>query len=239
MKRLQQMTAYCRTRRCLRQYILQYFGEFAPDNCNACYNCLHNFEEVDISREARAIVRCISETGQNFGIHVIAETLCGADTDKVRKYHMEKEDTYGILSDLTQEQVRQRINCLLEAGVLEASPGPYPVLWLTEKAEDVVYGTSNLTMRAAKSEKKPAAKTTGELEGSDGALFQRLRTLRGRIARIQGVPAYVVFSDKTLRELAVTRPRTMAQLRSINGVGTAKAERYGKQLLAEIESFEQ
>ena len=103
----------------------------------------------------------------------------------------------------------------------------------------MVYGTSSLTMRAAKSEKKPVAKATGELEGSDGALFQRLRTLRGRIARIQGVPAYVVFSDKTLRELAVTRPRTMAQLRSISGVGIAKAERYGKQLLAEIESFEQ
>ena len=239
MKRLRQMTGYCKSRRCLRQYILQYFGEFAPDNCNTCYNCLHNFEEVDISREARAIVRCISETGQNFGLHVIAETLCGADTDKVRKYHMDQEDTYGILSDLTQEQVRQRINCLLEDGVLEASPGPYPVLWLTEKAEDVVYGTANLTMRAAKSETKPIARATGELEGSDGALFQRLRVLRARIARIQGVPAYVVFSDKTLRELAVTRPRTIAELRSISGVGITKAERYGKQLLAEIENFEQ
>ena len=239
LKRLRQMTGYCKSRRCLRQYILQYFGEFAPDNCNTCYNCLHNFEEVDISREARAIVRCISETGQNFGIHVIAETLCGADTDKVRKYHMEQEDTYGILSDLTQEQVRQRINCLLEDGVLEASPGPYPVLWLTEKAEDVVYGTANLTMRAAKSEKKAVARATGELEGSDGALFQRLRVLRARIARIQGVPAYVVFSDKTLRELAVTRPRTLVELRSVSGVGITKAERYGKQLLAEIENFEQ
>ena len=239
MKRLRKMEGYCKSRRCLRQYILQYFGESASDNCNTCYNCLHNFEEVDISREARAIVRCISETGQNFGLNVIAETLCGADTDKVRKYHMDQEDTYGILSDLTQEQVRQRIQCLLEEGVLEASPGPYPVLWLTEKAEDVVYGTANLTMRAAKSEKKPVAKATGELEGSDGALFQRLRALRARIARIQGVPAYVVFSDKTLRELAVTRPRTLAELRSVSGVGITKAERYGKQILKEIESFEQ
>ena len=239
MKRLRKMVGYCQSRRCLRQYILQYFGEFAPDNCNTCYNCLHNFEEIDISREARAIVRCISETGQNFGIRVIAETLCGADTDKVRKYHMEKEDTYGILSDLTQEQVQQRIRCLIEEGVLEASPGPYPVLWLTEKAEDVVYGTSSLTMRAAKSEKKAAAKVAGELEGSDGALFQRLRTLRARIARIQGVPAYVVFSDKTLRELAVTRPRTLAELRNVSGVGTAKADRYGKQILAEIHGIDQ
>ena len=239
LKRLRKMEGYCKSRRCLRQYILQYFGESASDNCNTCYNCLHNFEEVDISREARAIVRCISETGQNFGLNVIAETLCGADTDKVRKYHMDQEDTYGILSDLTQEQVRQRIQCLLEEGVLEASPGPYPVLWLTEKAEDVVYGTANLTMRAAKSEKKPVAKATGELEGSDGALFQRLRALRARIARIQGVPAYVVFSDKTLRELAVNRPRTLAELRSVSGVGITKAERYGKQILKEIESFEQ
>lgn len=238
MKRLRQMVGYCQSRRCLRQYILQYFGEFAPDYCNTCYNCLHNFEDVDISREARAIVRCISETGQNFGIGVIIETLCGGDTDKVRKYHMEKEDTYGLLRDLTQEEVRQRIRCLMEEGVLEASPGPYPVLWLTEKAEDVVYGAAPLMMRAAKSEKPAARKAPEELSGASGELFQRLRVLRSRIARMQGVPAYVVFTDKTLRELAAERPRTMAELRKVSGVGNTKAERYGKQVLAEIINFE-
>ena len=238
LQRLRQMIGYCRTRRCLRQHILQYFGEFAPDFCGTCYNCLHNFEEVDVSREAKAIVRCISETGQSFGMGVIAETLCGASTDKIRKYHMERESTYGILRDLTQREVTERIRYLLEAGVLEASPGPYPVLRLTERAEDVVFGSAPLMMKTEK-DRQPTSvrRIPAELEGDTAELFQRLRTLRARLARVQGVPAYVVFTDKTLRELASVRPRTMAELRAIGGVGAAKAERYGEQFLEEIEAF--
>ena len=236
-ERLRQMEGYCRTRRCLRQYILQYFGESAPDYCGTCYNCLHNFEEVDISREAKLIVRCISETGQCFGAGVIAETLCGAVTDKVRKYHMDRESTYGALRELTQAEVRERIRCLMEEGVLEASSGPYPVLRLTEKAEAVVYGAAPLLMRSDRKEQPAVRPVPTELEGEDAELFRRLRALRAKAARFQGIPAYMVFSDKTLREMAVRRPATMAQLRAVGGVGSAKAERYGRQFLEEIQNF--
>ena len=236
-ERLRQMEGYCRTRRCLRQYILQYFGESAPDYCGTCYNCLHNFEEVDISREAKLIVRCISETGQCFGAGIIAETLCGAVTDKVRKYHMDRESTYGALRELTQAEVRERIRCLMEEGVLEASSGPYPVLRLTEKAEDVVYGAAPLLMRSDRKEQPAVRPVPTELEGEDAELFRRLRALRAKAARFQGIPAYMVFSDKTLREMAVRRPATMAQLRAVGGVGSAKAERYGRQFLEEIQNF--
>ncbi len=236
-ERLRQMEGYCRTRRCLRQYILQYFGEFAPDYCGTCYNCLHNFEEVDISREAKLIVRCVSESGQCFGAGVIAETLCGAVTDKVRKYHMDRESTYGALRELTQAEVRERIHCLLEEGVLEASSGPYPVLRLTEKAEDVVYGAAPLLMRTDREDRPAVRLVPTELKGEDAELFRRLRVLRAKAARFQGIPAYMVFSDKTLREMAVRRPATMAQLRAVSGVGSAKAERYGRQFLEEIQSF--
>ena len=236
-ERLRQMEGYCRTRRCLRQYILQYFGESAPDYCGTCYNCLQNFEEVDISREAKLIVRCISETGQCFGAGIIAETLCGAVTDKVRKYHMDRESTYGALRELTQAEVRERIRCLMEEGVLEASSGPYPVLRLTEKAEDVVYGAAPLLMRSDRKEQHAIRPVPTELEGEDAELFRRLRALRAKAARFQGIPAYMVFSDKTLREMAVRRPATMAQLRAVGGVGSAKAERYGRQFLEEIQNF--
>jgi len=236
-ERLRQMEGYCRSRRCLRQYILQYFGESAPDYCGTCYNCLHNFEEVDISREAKLIVRCISESGQCFGAGVIAETLCGAVTDKVRKYHMDRESTYGALQELTQAEVRERIRCLMEEGVLEASSGPYPVLRLTEKAEDVVYGAAPLLMRTDREARPAVRPVPTELEGEDAELFRRLRVLRARAARFQGIPAYMVFSDKTLREMAVRRPATMAQLRAVSGVGSAKAERYGRQFLEEIQKF--
>ena len=237
MQRLRKMVGYCRTRYCLRQYILQYFGETALDTCNTCWNCLHNFEEVDVSREARAILRCVIETGQHFGVSVIAETLCGAETDKVRKYHMDEEDTYGLLRDLTQKEVRDRIRFLIDEGVLALSPGPYPVVLLGERAEDAVLG--GLYMRTVK-EERPAARRPipEELDGAQAELFGRLRALRAQLARRQGVPAYAVFSDKTLRELAVVRPRTIDELRSVSGIGDAKARRYGKQFLAELSAFE-
>ena len=233
MLRLRKMVGYCRTRRCLRQYILQYFGETAPDTCDTCWNCLHNFEEVDIGREARAILRCVMETGQHFGVSVIAETLCGAESDKVRKYHMDEEATYGLLRDMTQKEVRDRIRFLIDEGVLALSPGPYPVVLLGERAEDAVLG--GLSMRTVK-EERPAARrpVPEELDGAQAELFGRLRALRARLARRQGIPAYAVFSDKTLRELAVVRPRTLEELKSVSGIGDAKARKYGKQVLEEI-----
>ena len=239
LQRLRQMTGYCRTRRCLRQYILHYFGEHAPDTCSACYNCLHNFEEVDVSRDAKAIVACIAKTGQHFGVGVIAETLCGADTERVRKYHMDREDTYGALGQLTQKEVQERIRFLLDQGVLELSPGQYPVLRLTERAEDVMYGESTLQMKTLREDRSAPARraAAGELEGDAAELFGRLRALRAQLARRQGVPAYVVFSDKTLREMAISRPRTTAELRAVSGVGSAKAERYGRDFLTVIQDF--
>lgn len=233
MLRLRKMVGYCRTRRCLRQYILQYFGETAPDTCDTCWNCLHNFEEVDIGREARAILRCVMETGQHFGVSVIAETLCGAESDKVRKYHMDEEATYGLLRDMTQKEVRDRIRFLIDEGVLALSPGPYPVVLLGERAEDAVLG--GLYMRTVKEERPSVRRPVPEeLDGAQAELFGRLRALRARLARRQGVPAYAVFSDKTLRELAVVRPRTLEELKSVSGIGDAKARKYGKQVLEEI-----
>lgn len=232
------MTGYCRTRHCLRQYILRYFGQDAPDDCGACYNCLHNFREVEVGREARTIVECVAKTGQHFGVGVIAETLCGADTDKVRKYHMDRENSHGALRELSQKAVRERIRFLLDEGILALSPGPYPVLQLGERAEDVARNAPALYMRTME-EERPAARRQAptELEGGQAELFQRLRALRARTARRQGVPAYVVFSDRTLRELAAAQPRSMAELRGISGIGEAKAGRYGQAFLREIRDF--
>ena len=236
LARLRQMTGYCRTRRCLRQYILQYFGEFAPDYCGGCWNCLHNFEEVDISREAQAIVRCVAELGQHFGVNLVAETLCGADTEKVRKFHLDREQSYGLLQDLTQKQVRERIRFLLDEGILQLSPGEFPVVRLGERAEDAARNALSLTMPVVREEPSPERrKLPAELSGRQAELFERLRALRARIARRQGVPAYVVFSDKTLRELALTWPQTMAEFRTVSGVGEVKAAKYGKAFLAEIQ----
>lgn len=241
LQRLRRMAGYCRTRHCLRQHILQYFGEFAPNYCGTCYNCLHNFEEVDVGREAQTIVRCVTELNQAFGVGVVAETLCGAETEKVRKYHLDREPSYGALRELTQKELRERIRFLLEEGILTLSSGPYPVVRLGERAGDIALNGPSLLMKAEKggrptSGSRPAS---AELDGPAAELFRHLRAVRARTARMQGVPAYVVFTDKTLREMALARPRTMAEFRTVSGVGDAKASRYGKAFLAEIAAFEE
>lgn len=237
LHRLRQMAGYCRTRRCLRQHILRYFGELAPDRCGTCFNCLHNFQEVDISREAAAIIRCVEETGGHFGVNVLSETLCGSDTANVRKYRMDREDTYGLLRGLRPQTVREIIRFLLEEGILVLSDGPYPVVRLGERKRE----PANLLMpvlreeaSAVRREERQKANVPEELEGSAAELFQRLRALRARTAKLQGVPAYVVFSDKTLRELAVTRPQDLEEFRLVSGIGEVKAKRYGKAFLEEI-----
>ena len=234
LERLRQMTGYCRTTGCLRRYILRYFGQESPERCNGCANCLGNFREVDISREARWIVSCVRDLREAFGVGIVTETLCGADTDKVRRYHLDREPSYGALSEFTQSQVRACIRQLLDEGVLvqTLSSGQYPLLGLGEGAEDVARGARTVRVRTAA--QKALTPTDGDrpLDASEEARFQRLRSLRSRIARIQGVPAYVIFSDKTLRELARVCPDTLEELRAVSGVGEVKAARYGRQILS-------
>ena len=231
LQRLRQMTGYCRTRHCLRQYILRYFGQQAGDECGCCYNCLHNFEAVDISREARYIVACVRELREAFGVGTVAETLCGAETDRVRKYHLDREPSYGALRELSQREVRERVRFLADEGILAITDGQYPVVRLGERAE-IVASDERLFMRTIR-EERPAVRTMPDrLDEEQEELFQKLRRLRAQVARVQGVPAYVVFSDKTLRELAVVRPASMEEFQAVSGVGDARAARYGKRFLA-------
>ena len=233
LERLRQMVFYCRTRGCLRQFILRYFGEKAPDWCGGCYNCLHHFEEVDVAPEARRIVRCVAETGQRFGAGMIAAVLCGADNERIQKFRLHRCGSYGVLGGMTQEAVRERIRFLVEEGILVQTEGEYPILQCGERAEDVAYGDSPLIMRAALRE-KPAVRRSRE---PDEALFQHLRTVRASLARAQGVPAYAVFSDRTLREMAASKPGTRQELLAVPGVGDVKARRYGQRFLREIAAF--
>ena len=142
---------------------------------------------MDVSREAQIIVRCVAELGQHFGVGVVAETLCGADTEKIRKFHMEREPSYGLLKDLTQVQVRERIRFLLDTGTLQLSSGPYPVVLLGKPLS----ADTPLLMRVAREESSFAKRRPPEeLDDRQSELFSRLRVLRASVARRQGVPAY-------------------------------------------------
>lgn len=240
LARLRQMTFYCHSRRCLRQYILRYFGEQSGDYCGNCYNCLHNFEEVDITAEARQILRCVAQTGQRFGIHIVTGVLSGADQEKIRRNQLQKQSSYGSLGRFSREEIQERIRCLMENGYLQLSEGQYPVLKLGARAGGMENGGTSVFMKTVRAE-RPAKKEKAEITDLDRrqkTLFERLRALRSDLARGQGVPAYVVLSDRTLRELCVKMPRTGGELLEVSGIGSNKSEQYGKLLLEEIAAFE-
>lgn len=182
MGRLKQMTFYCRTRRCLRQYILNYFGQSAPDYCGACYNCLHNFQEIDVGEDARAILRCVAETGQRFGAGLIAAVLCGGENEKIRRYRLERERTYGALAALSQREVQDRIRFLVDEHILELTDGQYPVLRCGERAEDVAYSDGPLMMKAVREERPAADRRPGGGQPPDRAAAGPLPAAAGRSA---------------------------------------------------------
>ena len=239
--RLRTMSAYCQGTGCLRNYILNYFGESRTAPCGKCWNCTHTFQQQDITAEAREILLCVRETGERFGASTIAQILQGADTDRVRDWRLYRHAAYGALSSLTQSGIRDRIRYLEENGFLEREGGQYPTLSLGDRAEQLLDRREELSMPVAekpRSEKKRSYARPEELLTGDEKLFEALRSVRSGLARSRGVPPYVIFSDRTLHDMCAKRPASLAELREVSGVGTQKLERYGQAFLKAIQDYE-
>ena len=236
-QRLRQMVGYCKVHGCLRKYILEYFGETAPDYCGSCYNCLHNFEEVEISRDARFIFSAIESTGEKFGINVIAEMLSGELSERVLQYRLDQADYFASLRDLTAKEVRERIRFLLDEGMLALTTGKYPTLQLVAGAEELLDTGGEMVMNVMKSRKIVPAKESAVFGREQQELFRCLQRLCDAFARRQGIPSYAIFTDKTLREMAIICPKDKQTLGRIDGVGEVKAQRYGDAFLEEIRRF--
>lgn len=240
-QRLKKMTFYCHTNECLRNYMLSYFGERSPGYCGNCINCLTQFEQRDITRTARHILGCVDSSGQRYGLVVIIDAVHGANTEKIRRYYLDENDYYGSESDKSVHYLRQVANFLLLNDYLIQTDDQYSVLKLGEKAHPVLARQETLTMKVAK-EKEPAARAAKKKTVYDTAnprLFEALRTLRAQIARRQSVPPYVVFSDKTLKEMCARMPRSKAEMLEVSGVGEVKFQKYGKAFLEVIGKEEQ
>ena len=239
-ERLKHMTVYCRTTGCLRGYLLRYFGESAREHCGKCGSCLANFRELDITRDAQQILSCVRRAGERFGAGTIIDILRGADTERIRSWSLDTLSTYGLMRDYSRDEVQSRIQYLLENGCLVQAEGQYPTLALGPKARGVLFQGETLVAQVRslpRDEVQRDAAASGT--PADPELLRRLQQLRGRLAQQAGVPGYVVFSDKTLREMAAIRPQTLAQMRLVNGVGDFKLEKYGQKFLDEILAFQE
>ena len=243
-ERLRKMTFYCFTHECLRDYILRYFGEYGSNYCGNCSNCLTEFVETDVSKEAGEIIQCVKACHQRYGVTVILDTLRGASTAKIRQYQMEENPCYGSCREIPIYRLRQIFHYLLEKGYLSLSNDAYTLVKLTSQSEILLQPDAVLIMKMAREEKKKTktekeskktkTKTSGVLSQEDEPLFQRLRQLRMEIAREEKVPPYIVFSDKTLVHMCIIKPHDKAEMLTVSGVGEHKYTKYGEKFLREI-----
>ncbi len=244
--RLRRMQGYCTTKNCLREYILSYFGEYGTKACGNCSNCQGEFEEVDVTAEAKKIIYCIREMGQRYGMNVVVGTLLGAGTAKLREYNVARYSMYGNLKGWPEADVKEIMGLLLEEGFLVQTKDKYALLKLTEQAAEWMEGGKNIILKRAKKTPGDRVENPDRISGgrksdilnSKGLeLFELLRQLRMEIAREENVPPYVVFADKTLMEMCIKLPLDEAGLRQVSGVGESRCKRYGQQFLDKIQDF--
>lgn len=237
-ERLKQMTFYCTTHKCLRKFILEYFGDKGPERCEKCSSCLSNHENTDITVDAQKIMSCVARTGQRYGKKVICDVLRGSKNERLISAGLSRQSTYGIMADCPEKRLRDIIDHLCENGYMTAQGDEYPILKLAPKSRGVLTGQETLRMMLEiPQKKKAAAAKDAPLPPADEKLLAALKDLRKSLAMRQSIPAYVVFTDATLIDMCRLKPKTQEEFIEVSGVGQAKSQRYGEFFLAVIAEF--
>lgn len=235
-ERLKQMAYYCKTKDCLRAYILRYFGEKIENFCGNCGNCNTHYEEVDITEDAQKILSHIVRMKERYGIKMIVDTLRGSRGERILKLQLNQVKTYGIMHGMPEKRIRDIINYLLLHGYLMQTDTEYPLLKLKAKANPVLRGQERITMKLVK-EETPVTSAKTHTEAIQDGLLTKLKVLRTELAREQDVPAYIIFTDATLTDMCRRMPGNEAEFLEVSGVGQAKLDRYGKRFLAVIREY--
>jgi len=241
--RLRDMTFYATTNECLRAYILKYFGERPPSFCDNCGNCHTHFDTVDITEDAQKIVSCVARMRERFGAGMVADVLRGANSARIREMGLDRLSTYGICTK-NSDTIRAILEYLVQTGYLIKTDDQYPVVKLGERAREALAAREPIVMKLAQAKENAegkAAKTkkskTMDVSPECRVLFERLRALRQEIATDQKVPAFVVFSDRSLIDMCAKLPCTESAFLEVMGVGEAKMRSYGALFIAEIKRF--
>ncbi len=236
--RLDAMLGLCETIGCRRVHLLEYFGQDSTA-CGNCDTCLTPPQSFDATEEVQKLLSTIYRTGQRFGAVHVLEVLRGSDSEKVRQWGHDKLSTFGIGADKPEPEWRAILRQAIALGLLEIDHENYGSLRLPAAARAVLKGERRVAMRRyqkPQKQRKPAARTGSfteiDLSIPQQTLFERLRWWRVETARSHNVPAYVIFHDATLKEIARAMPVTLDELRQVSGVGEKKLETYGEQLIA-------
>lgn len=246
MERLRSMEKYCYTTQCLRNYILQYFGENPTEPCGDCGNCLREFETRDMTEEAKKIINCVYEAKGRYGKTVIIDTVVGSKMARLQEIGAVHYRSYGVLAGSNKNLLKRLVDQMVLEGYLKV--GDYQVVGLGEisplKDPDtkVMVKITDEDKRPERAEKagrtRKRAKGAEELGYEGYRLFEKLRECRLAIAREETLPPYMIFSDKTLIDMAAKKPASREEMLQVSGVGEYKYAKYGERFLAVIETEE-
>lgn len=244
------MVGYCRTTDCLHAYMTRYFGETAgaaaktDGKCvGGCANCEHTFETIDVTDIARAVSRCVHDVNQHVGSGKIVKVLRGSKAQNLSYLNPESLPSFGMLDEVPEARIRDVLSQMATDGFLTIAEGRLPIVGFGPRAAETVapefhYDIKKIKRADARARRTPDVSTpaVGSYVPDDGdeALFQKLRALRLDIARELGKPPYIVFSDKTLRDMVRVKPITDDQFLAVNGVGESKLKQYGERFMAAI-----
>lgn len=241
-ERLQAMTGYCKSVDCLRGRLLDYFGQIHPANCGNCSNCKATYQTEDITLSAQMILSCVMRIRERLGYYVgktlVIQVLRGSRDQRLLSLGLASLSTYGLMDKTSPSVIERYIEYLESAGYLEVDQR-YSTLRPTKKASAVLYDGECVLMQKRvepKTEKKrPRGAFLDEFE--ENSLYEALRAQRAELAKRESVPAYVIFSNATLADMAEKAPRSLSELLEVSGVGERKASRYGEAFLRTIEEY--
>lgn len=240
--RLHIMEGYCKTTGCLRNYILEYFGEKTGAPCDNCGNCHREYTEVDMTDDAKWVINCIAETKGRYGQAVVIGTLTGANRARLKEIGAAAYKSYGALAHRSEKDIRRLIAHMLEEGYIIQTDGEYSVLRMGEYRA-LREENARVTVRTFEERKegtggrKKKTKSTDSLTAAGFELFEKLRRLRLVIAREEALPPYIIFSDKTLIDMCAKMPGNRQEMLAVSGVGENKFLKYGQRFLDEIRAF--
>ncbi|MDN5202410.1 DNA helicase RecQ [Fulvivirgaceae bacterium BMA10] len=234
LKKLDKMAEFGDLRTCRRKYLLNYFGEQAPDHCGSCDICLTDFEKFDGTEIAQKALSAVARLNESFGTGYVIDFLRGSKSEKIKSFHKNLK-TYGVGKDISKEAWSSYFKDLINLDYLSKSDGQYPILKLTGKSWNVLKGQEKVMLIKVTARQEQSEETVNLPH--EEPLFNNLKILRNNIAQMEGVPAYIIFSDATLLELATYLPANQEELKRISGFGQVKLERYGAQFLNEVLSY--
>jgi ATP-dependent DNA helicase RecQ len=263
---LKQMTFYAAGNECLRRRLVSYFGEDAPAWCGHCSNCLNEYEETDITLEARKIISCVyrlKERNRSFGKTMIIDILRGSNNEKIKRFGLDSLSVWGIMGEEKAHRIRTIIDFLIDDGCLVTQGDEYPIVALGDGYEEVIKEERRLYLKLPKEQKpqlilqerkqsgsqvvlkiSPSVRSepAQEVQNSDNTfddniIFEKLKTLRKELAAKEGVPPYSIFTNASLRDMCRKMPITLIQFSAINGVGKIKLEKYGNAFVELIKNI--